>query len=331
VPQDTQHGYIVWERTTIISWLAMSHRLRKLPQYFVLAAVLGTLVSPFPDSLHKETWKPLFDMAHLPAFGLLALWVLIRFDALGLRYLTALAFLVAVGMAVAVELVQPFVGRSGNPADALAGIAGVVIAVSGWHIWIRKHSRHLRTLHALLGLSLAGAVLWPSLLQIGAFWWQARSFPVLGDFESHLEHRIWQPYPRSADPLNDCPGGATHASRSLAVRTVPGMWSGIRYQANDTDWTGYERLVFDIYLPVNGPRLALRIDDDGDTTEFKSRFNQRLDLVSGWNHIAIPLVGVVAGPVDRSLNLTAVRQVLIFAGPSEDREGRFCLDHVRLE
>jgi VanZ family protein len=306
-------------------------RRSDLLQYLGPAVLVAALVLPFPHALDKEAWQPLFGLAHVPVFAALGVWVVARFDAFGVRHSGFLTLLMLVGLAVIVELVQPRLGRHGDPADALAGITGAVIAITGWRIWKARRSSMVRSVHALLSLGLVIAVLWPSLLQIGALWWQARSIPMLGDFESSLEQQIWRPYPRGATPTADCPGGTTHGGRSLALGITPGVYSGVRYQANDRDWGGYDRLALDIYLPSDGPGLSIRIDDDGDTTDYQSRFNQTLELKPGWNRVSIPLAEVAAGPVGRSLNLGAVRQLLVYAGPRESSQGLFCLDHVRLE
>jgi len=309
----------------------MGERPRKLLQYVGPAVLVAALVLPFPNALDKEAWQPLLGLAHVPVFAALGVWLMACFDVFGERRSGVLTLLMLAGLAVIAELVQPLLGRHGDLADALAGITGAVIAVTGWRIWKSRRSPMVRSLHALLSLGLAIAVLWPSLLRIGAFWWQAHSVPVLADFESSLEQQIWRPYPPGATATADCPGGATHGIRSLALGTTPGVYSGVRYQANDRDWVGYDRLVLDIYLPSDGPRLSIRIDDDGDTTDYHSRFNQALELKPGWNRVSIPLAEVAAGPVDRSLNLGAIRQLLVFAVPAESSSGLFCLDHVRLE
>jgi VanZ family protein len=309
----------------------MGDRRLKLLPYLALAILAAVLVLPFPDALDSEAWRPLFDIAHLPLFAVLSLWLITRLSAARVPHAVLVTLLAMAGMAGLVEMVQPLVGRSGNLSDALAGIAGALIATTGWRIWIKGRSPLLRSGHAFLSLGLALVVLWPPLLQIGAWWWQLRSFPMLGDFETALEQRIWTAYPGRAAANRNCPGGATHGRRSLALQTWPGVYSGVRYQANDGDWTGYDRMIFDLYLPAGGPHLALRIDDDGDTTELESRFNRALELSPGWNRISIPLEEVANGPVHRRLDLAAIRQLLIFAGPRETEQGLFCLDHVRLE
>lgn len=107
----------------------------------MIAAALGTvllylLLSP---RLPQATAEVPDYWAHFGAFGL---WVWIFWSFYPRRPAWPLVA-AAVALGVAVELIQPFVGRSGSLRDALANTVGALLA--GGAIVLRRRMRERRS------------------------------------------------------------------------------------------------------------------------------------------------------------------------------------------
>ncbi len=97
------------------------------------------------------------------------------------------------------------------------------------------------------------------------------------------------------------------------------------------DWSGYDRLVFEIYSEFDHPReLSFRINDNQHDNTYADRFNRVLTVMPGPNHYEIELEDVARGPRHRRLDLRHVRNASLFAVRPE-APFRIWVDGFRLE
>lgn len=129
---------------------------------------------------------------------------------------------------------------------------------------------------------------------------------------------------------------ATSGSSSLEVTFYPGpqagdeSYPGLFLSDFDPDWSGYQSLVFDAFIPgEKAIRLSVRIDDR-ENPDYADRFNAGISLTPGSNHIAIPLTSLITSGSKRRLNLENVRDVTFFLVSPEERYAIF-FDRVRVE
>jgi hypothetical protein len=256
-----------------------------------LAVTTPPLFIPLHFATNRECWERLMDAVHLPYFAGIAVLFFCALRANRFRQVTrALAAgFTAVAWAGAVEILQPYTGRTEDIIDFRNGSLGVALAV----VVLLRPRLLLPAVAAGLGLSLWIAQ--PAWREFRSLWWRASHFPLLGDFESDDELRLWQIPDVKPDPPNTRLSRSTaFASRgrfSLQIATVGPGFPGVRFLAEDQDWRPYAALACDIYNPGKPFNLGLRIDDSLSTDK-SNRFNGSILLQSGWNSVRLPLAKI---------------------------------------
>lgn len=293
------------------------------------AVFLFAMFVPTTGEVNREFTERLMDAVHVPFFAAVAIF-LHHLDPAGLlaRPRRAIAAgIAATALAAATEIIQPYTGRGGSLIDFINGVLGIALAVSVCGGWGRGSG-------ALRPLLIGGAALACTLIALRPAWrefrgivWRARHFPLLGDFESADELRIW----RASQIDSDLPGAAvarstawaTRGTYSMLVDIRPGAWPGVRLLTGEQDWRGYTALALDIENPGDAFTLALRLDDAA-SRDHATRYHRALPITPGLNRIRIPLAEA------RPLDLARIRRLLLFVDhPAAPRQ--FRIDHVRLE
>ena len=287
------------------------------------------MFAPTHGDVNLEFTERLMDAVHVPFFAAVAIF-LHHLNPAGLATRPRRAFaagIAAAAMAAATEIIQPHTGRGGSFIDFINGVLGIALAVAVCGGWGRGSGR----LRALL---IGGAALLFALIALRPAWrefrgivWRARHFPLLGDFESADEFRIW----RVSEIEGDLPGAAgarssawaTRGAYSMAVDIGPGSWPGVRLLAGGQDWRGYAVLALDVENPGDTFTLAVRIDDT-TSRDHATRYNAALAITPGLSRIRIPLAET------RPLDLAHISRLVLFLDhPAAPRQ--FRIDHVRLE
>lgn len=310
--------------------------LRKSLAVALTLAVL-TLGFFWPVRLRVDAsfWGHVFDVGHIPMLGWLAAVLLYalpeRVQPMARRQV--LAFALAVAFAAAVELLQPFFGRSKSLGDVVNGALGAALALTGIAAWRRTGKWFWRGGHALaLGATLLVA-LWPAYEEWRGLRWRQKHFPSLGDFENDEELKLWRPqggsrgHPTSATFTRAL---AAQGEQSLRVVGGVGSWAGVSYSAGDKDWTPFRALTLEVFNPRDPFTIYVRLDDDGDCARLADRFERGFELARGWNRLRISTAEIERGPQGRRLNLKAIRRVAVFTGDGEPQRFWF-LDSVHLE
>jgi hypothetical protein len=296
-------------------------------------ALLALPLVPLRRGADPALWQALADAAHFP---LLVAFTLVLYHAAA-RVLPGRgrrALLVAAaGLlgSLAIEWIQPRLGRTASLRDLAIATLGIAAALAGVAAW-SSGSAAARWVHGLVTLALFAGLLLPAAVEWRAIAARGRSFPMLADFEQPIELRLWRA--RGAPPAapTRMSRSTSHASSgrfSLEVVTGGGEWPGVSFAAGGSDWRGHAALSFDVFNPGPSFPLSVRIDDAGDTTEYASRFNRTVTIAPGANRIRIPTDDIRQGPRDRELELGDVRWVMFFVDAGAER--RFYLDRVQLE
>jgi hypothetical protein len=119
--------------------------------------------------------------------------------------------------------------------------------------------------------------------------------------------------------------------RAARVTFLPAPYPGLSIREPHPDWTGYRRLVFEVYSEApTQVDLNLRIDDVHHNDDYADRFNRVLAIEPGSNRISISLEEVRRGPRMRLMDMARVRGLTLFA---VDPPVAFTvyLDGIRLE
>ncbi|KAF0170732.1 MAG: hypothetical protein FD161_4514 [Limisphaerales bacterium] len=305
----------------------------------VLAVTLAVLTAacfgPVRVRVDARFWGHVFDVGHIPMWAWLAAVLLYalpeRVQPTTRR--NALAFALAFGFAVAVELLQPFFGRSRSLGDAVNGAIGTGLALTGIAAWRRSGKWLWRGGHAVALAVALTVALWPAYEEWRGIRWRQANFPSLGDFEHEAELKLWRPQGGSrGHPTNATltRARASTGEQSLRVAGGAGDWAGVNYSAGDKDWTPFRALVLEVFNPREPFTLFVRLDDDQDAAKLAERFERGFELTRGWNRLRVPTVEIERGPKGRRLNLKSIRRVAVFTGDGEPQRFWF-LDNVHLE
>ena len=310
-----------------------------LRKSIALAATLAILTLGFfwPVRLRVDVsfWGHVFDVSHIPLLGWLAA---VLFYALPERVQPAvrryaLAFALAAGFAAAVEILQPYFGRTKSLDDFINGSIGAALALIGIAAWQRTGRWLLRAGHAVSLAVVMVVALWPAYEEWRGLRWRQKHFPSLGDFENEEELKLWRPQGGSVGHPTNASFTRAHASQgeqSLRVVGGAGDWAGVNYSAGDKDWTPFRALALDVFNPREAFTLFVRVDDNGNCTKLADRFERGIELTSGWNRLRVPTAEIERGPKERRLNLKSIRRVAVFTGDGEPQRFWF-LDNVHLE
>ncbi len=295
------------------------------------AAGLSFLFALLRFHENAALWDRLLDALHFPWFAAATLifFATFRPDHPQRNQRVFDAAVAALALACFIELFRPHFGHPESKAALAASAWGVGLAAMSLS-WPR---REIWVAAAGAAAVVAPGVFLPAVREFQAVHWRRSQFPLLGDFESAEELRLWvapeSPLPSQPNTrLKISTDFATFGKHSLEVEMLSEGWPGVRFLAEGQDWRGYAYLALDVYNPGPPFNLAVRIDDT-ESTGKGDRFSGSWSLATGWNHLQLPLESVRTQPSDRTLNMGAIKRLLLFVDGSERRV--FYLDNVRLD
>lgn len=285
------------------------------------------IVAPPRDT---RLWQELFNAGHVPLFGVLSLVLLGLARALlprvdrtaWLPYLIAFAGSLIIGATA--ELLQIVGPRDSDPVDLLRDATGALAFLG-----VRA------TLDGRLSTGLAGRGRWvvpcirlASVLLLGAtflpvVWWgwayvgRDRAFPVLCDFGS-----AWSRGFVDARGVRLQSSGPPASWRTLDEQRVGKLefsasgyaYPGVGLDEPYPDWSAHRSLKFRVFSENPEPLpLHLRINDREHDQRYADRFNREVRILPGANQFVIPLSEVRDAPATREMDMTQIRQVILFA------------------
>ncbi len=318
----------------------------------LLAAGLMALVVLAQTPDRSIFWSAVVDAGHAPLFGLFALTILWAASAWGgatgsqaaarpgsLRIRTyVLALAVTVTFGALTEILQALGSKDAELwdfiRDVLGGASALLLAFA---LGQRKRPRRAGgRLGRVLPVLVAAVLLAVALLRVTtvaiAHLWRDSAFPRLCEFN----HRwgatfigVQDAVITQGEPIG---GWAREAPGPIARVTFhPAAYPGLSIREPYPDWTGYDRLTFDVYSEAPAPvQLHLRIDDVHSEELYTDRFNRVLIVEPGANRISIALDDVRRGPRARPMDLAHIRALTLFA-MSPPAPFSVYLDGFRLE
>lgn len=291
--------------------------------------------------------KAFYDFCHFPLFGGVAIILLYLARQLGeprgwsVRSQYGMAFIGAVVLGALTEGMQSFsLSRFAEWSDLLLDVLGAVGAlgiyitydprltgrVAIWRLAPRK-----QLVHAGVGLLLVIA-LSPVLVWTYAYWDRAARFPSLVQFSSTWE-MMFVKGRDCAVQIVPPPLGWEKARVDTVGHVVfyPKHYPGIRLKEPYPDWKGFSHFHLEVYSELSRVQsLVIGIHDAQHNNDYTDRFNQAITISPGINHIHIPLDDIRHAPVGRDLDLSAIKDVKLFA-ISPPEEFSLYVDNIRLE
>ena len=279
-----------------------------------LALFLGLVWVPPLEETRLS--KAVFDAAHVPAFGCVALVALRVLKRRGRlvgsspvrRYVAA--FLLSGFLGAAAEALQLVGPRDADLGDVLRNLAGaggfLVVAATlddrlGW-----PARRGLAVGLRSASIGMLAATVAPMLALGKAYLERNRAFPLLCSFDAAWERRFLETERAelSVSQLPDKwrPDPANRAGR-LTFRA--GRLGGLELEEPYPDWTCCERLSLTVYWDSQAPVMLLVRVASGPGPE-PSRVTRRVTIEPGVNRLSIPLAELAS-------DLRRVRQLELYA------------------
>ena len=223
----------------------------------------------------------------------------------------------------AIEIIQSHIGREGNWQDLLNDVAGAWFGF----FCIQKNSR-LIWIGRLVSIGLLAP---PLSLVFLAGWSQLqvkKSFPIIANFESSIDLYGWKGNIERTDLFH------SSGNYSLKIHLTTKKYSGVSLTEFYDSWQSFTTLSLDIYNPAQTPiDLTIRVNDarhELGANDQDDRFNKKLYIVNGWNHIEIPVAEIRQAPATRELKMDAIRSLTIFASQLPAAQDIY-LDNIRLQ
>ena len=339
----------------------IADRIPALPILLIIG--IGLLV-PMPAGWLKHPLAvALTGLVHVLIFALVTLFVYRRGPLSG--HLTYSFFAVLL-LGMAIEVIQPLVGRSASLDDVIFDAVGGLLAVA-W-IWRCRSGRRRPVILVVVVLATIVVMLRQLPAQLMAMGAVTRNFPVLADFTDERALALWRPtYGARIErrhPEDPAPGLASAGnSAHLLVTGGPSrLWPGAVFHYFPRDWSDYSVLAFRAravgtataaavpvaVVPVAAAPVAEAIAEavaEADTSCLLTPFCVRLDDIAGersnvwftqcfaasdgWQDFQIDLRSLQSNVGDRGLNLQKLLSVVIFF-PQPSESTSLALDDLRL-
>jgi hypothetical protein len=278
-------------------------------------------------------WRELFNSGHTPLFGVLSLLFLtLSINSLGRfvhrhRWHYLIAFLVTVLTGVISEFIQIFGSRDADIWDFNRDVAGALVFLGLYATFDRqitrslteKTSRFLPTVR--IGLLILFTVTFiPVFMWIGAYWHQSRIFPVICTFDSDSELKFLGTRRAGLEIITPPPEWEGEARGRLARITYrSATYPDFEINEPYPDWSGHDTLAFTAFSDVDSTvRLSIRIEDRLHNHRFEDRYTGSFYLNKGVNQITIPLDEVARAPEKRTMDMTKIYAIHLYAYKIKD-------------
>ncbi len=309
----------------------------------LVIVLLAALVIFLEIPERTRFWFELFTAGHTVVFGLCALACLKlslvlasdRFKFRLTHYLTA--FLLAIFVGAATEIIQPLVGRDGALADLLRDIFGAVaflfvaMTFDRQLSWDFRTGRWLRHVVRILAPVLVLLIFWPAIKWGGAYIYRDRQMPVVMDFSSSVMRqftRVANARLESVSPP-DVWQGATNKVAELTL--YPGVYPGLTLRELSPDWSKFKELNFAIFSErADTLTIEFRVNDRLHNEKYNDRFNTLLKVAPGENRYVFPLERIRKTGSGRMMDLTKMGTIVFFAHRPVDSV-RILISTVRLQ
>ena len=214
-------------------------------------------------------------------------------------------------VSVAIELIQSINSREFSFLDIIRNCLGATIAIA-FHS--NSFSDNRTFSRSKLKYSVVGVLIifsYPLLINTADSINAYRSFPVLSDFESPFELTRWSGNQLIVVDLDD------NNNHVMGHTFTTDEYSNLTFESFPNNWTGYSKISFRIFNEgTTNHELILRIHDQhhrNSNWDYSDRFNQIINLASGWNNITIDLNLVRVRPMNREIDMSKIEKVIIFS------------------
>lgn len=300
----------------------------KLKALVVLVALGAIALAFVPIDYHDDALlRALFDAGHFPLLALITIAAFLVATLLPLphQWRLSAAVVAAIGVAIAIEVIQPAFGRSASREDIRVGLLGVLAGSAAIELWHRRQWL-LRALYIAVILVAAGVSLRPAYKEWQAKRWQKNRYPLLASFEESLELRVWHIHGTRevTGTIAISSARATHGRRSLEVRTPARAWNSVGYSIGHRNWSDARAFALDIFVTDQLSRIQVVLQDRSSR-----KLERWLTLRPGWNNARISLTELRERAGAETPDLRKMRY-LTLSVPKSDPAHVYYVDNVRV-
>ena len=311
----------------------------------VVAAALATLeFVRLPQ--HTYLWREIQNTGHVPLFGVISLAMFaLSVQLLGnvvkkrfVHYVIAATVTFCIGLVT--ELAQIIGPRDADVWDQVRNTAGIIIFLGAYLTFDRKMREPLQRLGRRIIPLIRGAVavlivviIIPVTLWVDAYTFRNEQFPIICDFRSRRELKFIRAHNAEVRRIPAPAGWVSADSGGVGEVTFrpPVEYPGFIIDDPVENWSGYSALTFDAYSEQDTViTLHMTIQDNAHNQMYSDRFNHSFKVAPGPNRIAIPLDIVRKAPAERSMDMSRIANINIFAyrptGPFVVYFDRFMLE-----
>jgi hypothetical protein len=262
----------------------------------------------FEERLSGIIW----NLGHILLFAAILWLVMTKWSILinlPIVWVLPAALISVILISIPIEIVQGLNGREAGLVDIWRNCLGAAVVIIFRSKGFPDKFRFLKPGSRLIMSGILIVVLYPLFTNSVDVFLMYRSFPNLSDLESPFELTRWT---GAALNIKKMDGG----NRVLVATFTTDKYSGLSLNSPYADWSDYDIFSFRIFNP--NPvihRMVLRIHDKQhhlSNWRFDDRFNQRFDLLSGWNDFSFDLNRIKTQPKYRNLNLSEIDEFEIF-------------------
>ncbi|MBP9837523.1 MAG: VanZ family protein, partial [Proteobacteria bacterium] len=209
------------------------------------------------SSEHDELLRTFSNAFHFPVFMMFSFFFLASYKSRGINWSLAKfkTFFLLTFLAIFIEIVQPYFGRSQSFRDFLTGVIGIVLSFPIYQAFqLKGRRRNLKKIFLLSFFSFSVFIVFliPTLKQAYLLLDQKRAFPNLLIGSTYgldiCEEKKHLGIKAIFEPENYAWLGIDH--ENVCWRTLKGLnidknsnrFSGVEYLANGQNWSGYENL-----------------------------------------------------------------------------------------
>lgn len=292
------HGYLMPPFWPISMTMMNSLKKSSIGSGFLIAgalvfAVVVLSLIPFGPGAPGRTYGEWWNLLHVPAGAavFVCLWRLWPY-----RRRALWAYVLGAGLLWGLEVLQLGVGRELEIKDGLVGMLGEGVAWMAIAAPWRLH-RKIAAATAIIGLTLIplGLVVYDS-ARIH------RSFPMLAEFDDHLELGRWAGEGTDID-LSTLHVISPPAALSLKLsEEMPEPYPGVFTTVFPPDWSGYTQLQMHVHIETERAVFWVRADDRLDYPPYPERGQIFTHVTQGWNRLTFDLKKLLSRPDGQPLN-----------------------------
>lgn len=268
-----------------------------------------------PEYQSPRSFQATWNLGHIIFFALLPLLIfsLSRIKEYRPAVQAAIVLGTTLVLGVFIEYFQYGFNRTPDMGDLSRNMIGALIAIFFLLPTQKALSGRTLLIFKTITIILVVAQFYPIVIALLDEHHARRDFPILSDFQTPFQIQRWNQ--SEIISISHIPNNPDN--QALKADLTTDLYSGASLKHFPRKWQNYQWLQFRVYNPSIEPiTLTCRIHDKKHTQgiqRYQDRFNKTYLISQGWNTITISLKNVQQAPSNRTMDLSQIYGLGIFA------------------